>query len=420
MPSPASPVHPLRVCLVAPLFAPEYSGAGLRFQRYAPGLLQRGVVMEVVAPTPGAWRRGTPDSLSRHLPPPPDSLRVHRVRVAPGTPRWLTRYKYESALVHRCRDEDTRPHLVIWLRPSLQSISRVMRLRARSIPSVYVQTIVKPPAKKGVRARVRSLYQALPLRFVDCIITGSSEMSASLAASGINTRIEIIPHGVDLKRFRPPEHSQEISDLRDRLGIENPDGEVILFMGPIQRRKGLDYLADAWSAISTARPDATLLLVGPEGIGDIEGQRPYGDELRRKFRETAASDRVRFVGAVSDPEAYLRAADLFVFPSLNEGMPNVVGEAFASGLPCILTPFVGLPDDFGRAGSEYILAPHQGAAIAGAVCELLADADRRHELGRSARAWAEMHLDVERSLDRLADVCRDLVSSGRSNGKIDR
>lgn len=414
MPSPASAVHPLRICLVAPLFAPEYSGAGLRFQRYAEGLMQRGIVMEVVAPTPGAWRRGTSDPLAaRHLPPPPDSLRVHRVPVRTGTPRWLTRYKYEGALLRRCQNEDTRPHLVIWLQPSLQSIPRVVRLRARSIPSVYVQTMVKPLARKGVRARIKSLYQPLPLRFVDCIITGSSTMGASLSASGVDTRIEIIPHGVNLKRFRPPASSQEIRDLRARLGIKNPGGEVILFMGTIEERKGLDYLADAWNAVSTARPDATLLLVGPEGIGDREGHPPYGEELRRKFQETTAPDRVFFLGAVPDPEAYLRAADVFVFPSLREGMPNVVAEAFASGLACILTPFIGLPDDFGRAGSEYILAPHEAAALADAVCDLLADPDGRSELGRSARSWAEMNLDVERSIDRLADVCRDLVHSAR-------
>ena len=88
-------------------------------------------------------------------------------------------------------------------------------------------------------------------------------MRDSLQELGVKTRIEVIPHGVDLERFRPGLVPPALAPARKRLGIA-AGSEMVLFIGPIHQRKGLDYLAAAWCRVAEQRPNAHLVLVGPE------------------------------------------------------------------------------------------------------------------------------------------------------------
>jgi colanic acid/amylovoran biosynthesis glycosyltransferase len=94
-------------------------------------------------------------------------------------------------------------------------------------------------------------------------------------------------------------------------------------------------------------------------------------------------------------------------------MPNVVPEAFGCGLTSILTPFKGLPAEFGRPGEQYVLAERTAEALATAINTLLDDPELRQQLGRHGRAWVEEHMDVERSLDLYAGLYRELVERSR-------
>jgi glycosyltransferase involved in cell wall biosynthesis len=190
------------------------------------------------------------------------------------------------------------------------------------------------------------------------------------------------------------------------LGAES---EIVLFVGPLTKRKGLDCLAAAWKRVARERPHAHLVLVGPERAPHAEGG-SFGEWIRAQLGRGVGADRVTFAGRVSNVEEYLRAADLFVFPSRWEGMPNVVCEAFASGLACILTPFLGLPAEFGTPGEQYILVDHDPEHLGAAISTLLANPELRGTLGRAARAWAEDHLDREQSLDQWAALCRDVAA----------
>jgi glycosyltransferase involved in cell wall biosynthesis len=120
------------------------------------------------------------------------------------------------------------------------------------------------------------------------------------------------------------------------------------------------------------------------------------------------SDRITFTGNVVNVEQYLRCADVFSFPSRHEGMANAVAEAMASGLPCITTPYIGLPKEFGTPGKEYILTQPDPKSIAQAVLKLLADESRQRALGLAARDWTIKNLDVEISVDKYADAYRRL------------
>ena len=135
--------------------------------------------------------------------------------------------------------------------------------------------------------------------------------------------VHLLHNGVDLDVFRfDPEARQQIReefDLKDRL--------VVGHIGRFHKQKNHPYLLEVFRTIRMQRPDAALLLVGEGG---------EEERIRRRAAELGIDDAVIFTGVRFDVPRLLSAMDVFVFPSLHEGMPNTVIEAQATGLPCVI------------------------------------------------------------------------------------
>lgn len=398
------------VCLASLLFHPAYAGPAVRFRRYAPGLAARGVRMRVFSSafeesgfSPGALFPS--DDV--------DGIEVQRVAV-PTRGRDRTWLAYMRALTQYCRAPARRPDLVHLLGLWTWSPPWLLRLRAAGIPLVYTHTMMTGDAGPG---RIKAAASLLPYRFVDRVVVSSSVMERELRESGVRAPIEVIGNGVDLRRFRPVESLQELQDLRIRLGLD-PEAEIVVFIGGfLSERKGVDVLAEAWGEIAR-RPRAQLVLVGSH----LDDMRPEGaqiaflDRIQSLLDSSGARERLHITGPVDRVEDYIRAADLFVFPSRREGMPNVVLEAFACGIASILTPFEGLSEEFGRPGEHYLLSERTPQALANAVTKLLENPRRREQFATAGRRWAEAKLDVEFSLDRYTELYRTLSSRNRDPG----
>jgi len=176
----------------------------------------------------------------------------------------------------------------------------------------------------------------------------------------------VIPNGIDTEAFSPN------ADARERLCRQwqiAPDDVAAVFVGRLDRQKGVDVLLTAAKQFLTRAPNATLLIAGD-------------GPLRRKVeRYCRQDDGPRYLGFVDDVPALLSAADLFVLPSRWEGWPLALGEAMSTGLPAIGADSPGIRDviDPGRTG---LLVPAEDpAALAGAMAELAGDADLRQRLG---------------------------------------
>lgn len=318
---------------------------------------------------------------------------------------------YFRSLARYCARERS-PDAVLLLNSWLLAPHVLRTVRRRGIPIIYVQTMMRDPSLSSFKNRI----WAYPLQRFDRIVASTGVMRRALRDQGIRTPIDVVPNGVDLSRFTPCRSPAELRQLRQRLGIP-PDDRVVTFVGGfLSPRKGLDLLVHAWSSIAKGHSRARLVLVGPH----LNTMRPEGpqiaflERLKRSLHESGAEDRVTFTGRVTDVEEYLRATDVFVFPSRLEGMPNVVPEAFACGVACVLTPFTGLPREFGEPGREYVLVQHDPDGIASAVSELLTKTSLRRAYGARARAWVRNELDVERSLDRYADlIAASVTDRGR-------
>ena len=411
---------PFDLLLASKNFYPTYAGPAVRFRRYAPGLRGRGIRMRVFAgthETRKAMTSAEPNSsadVSRvtigDLLPLQfvDGLPIQRVQLH-GANKRQRKMVYNRALANYCRQPDSRPDLIHFLSLSLPSLFPVIQLRRLGAPLVYTQTMVRELSPNSLKRKLQRLLRRLPLQMMDCVVVSSRVMQVGLKNLGLTTRIEVIPNGVDLNRFRPADGLSENRRLRQLLGIA-PSGTVFVTVGPVNPRKATDLLIEAWGRICHDYPDTWLIVVGPRYDKTYPSHQEFGQRVEALVAATGASERILFAGAVNNVEDYLRAADAFVFPSRREGMPNVVPEAMGCGLPIILTPFLGLPDEFGRPGEHYILVNRTSEALAGAMATLLQYPERRRKLGLQGRKWAKEQMDVRSSLDQYADLYRELVN----------
>jgi glycosyltransferase involved in cell wall biosynthesis len=224
-----------------------------------------------------------------------------------------------------------------------------------------------------------------------------------LAASVPRERVRLLPHGVDTARFQPASPAERAA-LRARLGL--PGGVLAVYSGRLLRGKGLETLVDALGA-PAAPPELGVVLVG-SGAGQALDVTP---ELERQVAARRLEGRVVFAGQSDQVEDYLRAADLFVFPSHFEALGIALVEAAACGLPAVASATGGIVDVVESGGSGLLVAPGEPQALAAALAELARDEPRRAAMGERARAIALARFDERDVLEGYRALFRELSSS---------
>ena len=191
--------------------------------------------------------------------------------------------------------------------------------------------------------------------------------------------IGVIPAGVDAEMFSPDSRSSA------RSALDLDEKRVILYVGRMERLKGLDLLLGAFARLEETA-DARLLMLG----GRL-GQDDELDRLKSIAVRLGIGDRVTFSGAVPHTElpTYYRAADVFVLPSYYESFGLAALEAMACGTPVVVSRVGGLKS-FVRSGETGYLIPwHCPEPFAERIDMLLANPSLREAMGRAARAKAE-------------------------------
>lgn|GEM_PF-265642 len=186
-----------------------------------------------------------------------------------------------------------------------------------------------------------------------------------------------IPSMVDLDEFDP----RARFGLRESLGVA-PDELLLGWVGRLDRKKRVEDFLAAAALIAPQHPAARFVIVG----GPDAFMPEYRDELMQRARDSGLEGRVIWTGDRSDVPALLSAMDIFCWLSRGEGMPHVISEAGAAGLPVIATPDNGALQQI-RDGETGIFVPHESpAAVAAAMERLIADPALRARLGAGLRA----------------------------------
>lgn len=178
--------------------------------------------------------------------------------------------------------------------------------------------------------------------------------------------------GVDVKRFCPDLLVRQ--KLRRELGFADDD-VLALFVGRLNRDKGVLDLVAAFTQVSERLPSLALLLVGP----DEEGLAPEIAQL------SASNPRLKVLGGTPRPEDFMAAADVFCLPSYREGFGSVVIEAAACGIPAIASAIYGLSDAVEDGRSGLLHQPRDVSAIASLLERFALDREWRESLGRYAQ-----------------------------------
>lgn len=221
--------------------------------------------------------------------------------------------------------------------------------------------------------------------------------------------VHVIPYGVDMDRFRPTGPEDE-RGVRQELGLDS-DAAVILAVGRLVAKKGFVHLVDAVGMLADENRDVHLLLAGGGG-----GKAA----LRRRAREREVLDRVHFLGDVPRPRmpALYREATVLAVPSVDargnvDGLPNVLLEGLASGLPVVASRIAGIPDVVRHGENGLLAEPGDPEDLAEALRHALDDGALRDRIGRAARRDVEERLNWSAVTDRYAQV---LSSASRSLG----
>ena len=223
----------------------------------------------------------------------------------------------------------------------------------------------------------------------DFFVVPSAIAAKSFDRAGLTGKALVVHAAIDDTFFKPP-HSRE-SNRKFR----------VCYAGRVELAKGVIYLLKAWKAL--ALKDAELVMVG-----DI------GPEIASLIREYGLPN-VLFEGHLS-PEALLNMyqnADLFAFPSVNEGLARVVLEAMATGLPVVATDCSGA-DDCVTPGVDGTVVPARDAnALAKAILWHYENREATREMGRAARIKIENHFTIAQYKDRMIQTYLSLSEKSR-------
>jgi glycosyltransferase involved in cell wall biosynthesis len=240
------------------------------------------------------------------------------------------------------------------------------------------------------------LRYGLYLRLADRIIAVSeavSEFTRSFFPFVPTARMTVIFNSIDASRFQVPPRQEDTEEF----GLHRKT--VIGFLGRLTEQKGLPYLLSAASEIGRTHPEVRFLIVGD-------------GELGQKLREEAARKgltNVVFAGFQRDIPRFLSLFDIFVLPSLWEGLPVAVVEAMAAAKPVVATRVGGTPEAVVDGITGYIVEPRNVQQLVRRLTELIQDRGLRERMGMAGVQRVKEHFNASTMVSRTEELYMDLL-----------
>ena len=386
---------------------PLFSGQGVQVEVLSAELAARHVETTIL--TAGHGRNPRWETL--------DGYRVRRLRAdIPGVSSWSRSGRFRSQIFgirallwFLWRGWSTQIIHVHTLGDALYSSWLFARLRR--IPLIFEMTLLGTDDAHSFADnphRFSRLRNAI-FRRCDGYVAISPALARVYEEAGLpKAKLRLIPQGVDTDRFCP---ADDRAPIRDRLQLP-ASGPLLVFVGSLIERKGIDILLTAWATIHARFSDATLVLVGVNAFDDDPAAAEFLD-TRLAALPPATRQRLVQTGVRDDVEQYLRAADMFVFPSRREGFGTVMIEAMACATPCVVAELTDITDFiFDTEETSGVIVPQEDAeALATAAVRLLEDSQLARRLGDAGRRRAVDRFSVTRVADEYLDFYAAVATS---------
>jgi len=236
------------------------------------------------------------------------------------------------------------------------------------------------------KSRVLRRFGIFILRRVQRVIAVSNSLKQKMVDVGISPdKITVIPNGVDILKFKGTKQDRTTSRL--------------LWVGRLIEEKGVVYLIEAMKWVNIEIPKIKLILIGE---GRLKG--------RLKRLAERLSVQVEFMGELpnSDVLRWMEDVDLFILPSLHEGLPLVLLEAMASCLPVVATSIGGIKDVVVDGETGILIPPKNPYLLAEKIIYLMKNEDLRRRMGENGRERVARHFTWDRIVKDTSRIYKDI------------
>ena len=248
--------------------------------------------------------------------------------------------------------------------------------------------------------KIRARYRGWLFSLADIVVSISPALSKAYKKAGFDdAKLRLIANPVDTGVFSPPTR-EEKAELRYRHGVDT-NGPVLVFVGSIIERKGVDFLIEAFAKVQKKYTDALFMCIGSK---DFEPE--FVTSIEERLEELKLEQKVIFTGLVDNVYEYLKAADIFVFASSREGLPNVLLEAMASGLPVVTTNIDDTTEVVIKNGEDGFIVSRNSNTFASKIVSLLDDRKLYKEISGRAVEKIQRSFNIEKIDTEYKEVYR--------------
>lgn len=303
-------------------------------------------------------------------------------RVSLALAFWLLRNLrgYDAVHFHTIADRYFAAYIVC----RLLGVRTLQSCTLDDSPDTIVRSF-RPPWQLLARQMVRlaSIYVAISPRLYDSARNVTPD-----------AKLRLIPQGVAI-----PDGQDALRDAGREKFNYGPDDTVLLFVGGLCERKGVDFLVETFPELHAHSKNVRLLIVGP----DLEDD--YAENLRKRVKELRLDAEIRFAGPSDELEQIYQLSDILVFASHLEGFGNVLLEAMANARPVVSRCLHGVTDYFIEHGKTGYLFETEEQYISSLKC-LINDPAQRRAVGAAARQEVSEKFEMSTIAQRYIDLYR--------------
>jgi glycosyltransferase involved in cell wall biosynthesis len=276
------------------------------------------------------------------------------------------------------------------------------RLAARRV-KIPVVAVSRGWTWENLRVRVYEALDRLMLRRMDRVVCVSAGQAAKVLRAGVPPgRVTVIHNAIWADRFEQPDGGSRDELLRL---FPRPPARIVAAVGRLSPEKGFDVLVRAAGLVRHEVADVGFVLFG-------DG--PLKEALSRQIEASGLGDRFILAGFRTDLDRLYPHFDLLAQSSYTEGMPNVILEAFAAGVPVVATAVGGTPEVVADAVSGYLVPTGEPAELARRIVQVVRCEETRRALGDAGRERVRRQFTFDVQGARYRELFAELLGRGRS------